>query len=263
MNLLTNSLDSLGKWIKMKFVNENEKGDDNSLKYKILVLGEPGVGKSSICMRFCKNEFNLEIKQTESCECYTKNLRLFENKIKLYIVDIDKNIMNSDRSHIYSDVKGALIVYDVTKPKTFEKIDNWLLDVKQNLKEDLPIFIVGNKTDLTYLRNVDSEEGLEKANLNNVEFFETSCVENVSVKELFKLLVSLIYYKDLPEAKKNYFKTHFSAEAQEELDNQKPETEGAVDNNSIDESNCLKIAVSESGKSTEDNRESQLEHKNK
>jgi small GTP-binding protein len=218
MNLLTNSLDSLGKWIKLKFVNENEKLDENVLNYKILVLGEPGVGKSSICMRFCKNEFNLEIKQTESCECYTKNLKLFENKIKLFIVDIDQNIMNSDRSHIYSEVKGALIIYDVTKPKTFEKIDNWLLDVKQNTKEDLPIFIVGNKTDLTYLRNVDSEEGLEKANLHNVEFFETSCVENVSVKELLKLLVSLINYKESTETKKNYFKTHFCSEAQEEQD---------------------------------------------
>ena len=237
MNLLTNSLDSLGKWIKMKFVNENEKLDEHSLKYKILVLGEPGVGKSSICMRFCKNEFNLEIKQTESCECYTKNLKLFENKIKLYIVDIDKNIMNSDRSHIYSEVKGALIIYDVTKPKTFEKIDNWLLDVKQNTKEDLPIFIVGNKTDLTYLRNVDTEEGLEKANLHNVEFFETSCVENVSVKELFKLLLSLIYYKELPEVKRNYFKTHFCAEAQEDQD--KLNSEGDYINNRI----CLNEEV--------------------
>lgn len=225
MNLLTNSLDSLGKWIKMKFVNENEKLDENVLKYKLLVLGEPGVGKSSICMRFCKNEFNLEIKQTESCECYTKNLKLFEHKIKLFIVDIDKNIMNSERSHIYSEVKGAIIVYDVTKPKSFEKIDNWLLDIKQNTKEDLPIFIVGNKSDLTYLRNVDSEEGLEKANLHNVEFFETSCVENVSVKELFKLLVSLIYYKELPETKKNYFKTYFCAEAQEEHEKLNSSTE--------------------------------------
>jgi len=238
MNLITNSLDTLGnfgKWIKMRFVNENENADDHSLKYKILVLGEPGVGKSSICMRFCKNEFNLEIKQTESCECYTKNLKLFENKIKLYIVDIDKNIMNADRSHIYSDVKGALILYDVTKPKTFEKIDAWLLDVKQNTKEDLPIFIVGNKTDLTYLRNVDSEEGLEKANLHNVEFFETSCVENVSVKELFKLLVSLVYYMESPEAKRNYFKAHFCAEAQNEQ-NEKNDQNNI--NSGIENVNC-------------------------
>jgi len=231
MNIF-NSLDYLGKWIKMKFVNENEKPDENTLNYKILVLGEQGVGKSSICMRFCKNEFNLEIKQTETCECYTKNLNLFENKIKLYIIDIDKNIMSSDRSHLYSDVKGALIIYDITKPKSFEKLDNWLIDIKQNTKEDLPIFIVGNKSDLTYLRNVDSEEALEKANLHNVEFYETSCVENISVKELFKLLVSLIYYKDLSEHKKNYFKMHFCAEAQEEEERNNLNIENKLNNSS-------------------------------
>jgi GTPase SAR1 family protein len=171
-------------------------------------------------MRLCKNEFNLEIKQTETCECYTKTLNLFQNKIKLYIIDVDKNIMNSDRSHLYSDVKGALIIYDVTKPKSFEKLDYWIIDIKQNTKEDLPIFIVGNKSDLTFLRNVDTVEALEKANFHNVEIYETSCVENVSVKELFKLLVSLIYYRDLPEQKKKYFQIHFCIETQdEELNN--------------------------------------------
>lgn len=217
MNFL-DTLGSLGKWIKLKFNQENEKIDENTIKYKILVLGEPGVGKSSICMRFCKNEFNLEIKPTESCELYTKDLRLFENNIKLLIVDIDKNVMSYDRSHIYSDVKGALLVYDITKPKTLEKLDTWLVDLKQNTKEDLPIFLIGNKTDLTYLRNVEAGEGIEKANLNNIEFYETSCVENVTVKELFKLLVSLIFFRDLPETKKNFFKVHFAAEAQEEVD---------------------------------------------
>jgi small GTP-binding protein len=206
-----NILNSFNNWLKVKFSLENEKLDKNTLVYKILILGEPGVGKTSLCSRLVKNEFNLEIKPTENAELYTKTLKLFEYTIKLCLVDIDKNLMNKDRSIIYSDVKGALIIYDITKMKTFEKIDNWLLDIKQNIKEDLPIFIIGNKADLGNLRNVDSEEAIEKANLNNIEFFETTCVDNNSVKEVFKLLSSLIYFNDLSEDKKNILKVHFGS----------------------------------------------------
>ena len=214
-----NFFDSLSKWIKLKFQNENEKTEDNTLQYKLLVLGDPGVGKSSICTRFCKNNFNLEIKSNEICECHTKTLKLFENIIKLFIIDVDKNILNRDRSNIYANVKGALIIYDITKRKSFEKIENWIIDLKQNTKQNLPIFIVGNKTDLTFLRSVDPVEAEEKSKLNNCEFYETSCIENDSVSRIFKLLVSLIYFRDLPDAKKNYFKMFFSTTSIE--DNQK------------------------------------------
>lgn len=231
-----NILNSFNNWLKVKFNLENEKFDKNTLVYKILILGEPGVGKTSICQRLVKNEFNLEIKPTENAECYTKSLKLLENTIKLYLVDIDKNLMNKDRSIIYSDVKGALIIYDITKMKTFEKVENWLLDIKQNIKEDLPIFIVGNKSDLSNLRNVDSEEGIDKANMNNIEFFETSCVEDQSVKELFKLLSSLIYFSDLNEENKNLMKVQFgSLNFGDEIDKEKSEKEKENDDKNIDD----------------------------
>jgi Ras-related protein Rab-11A len=207
-----NLFNKLSKWIKVKLTSEeaSEKEKD-FLEYKVLVLGERLTGKSSICLRFTMNEFNLEIKPTSQSECFSKNLKLFEQIIKLYIIDIDEHVMSNDRSYLYSDVNGALVVYDITKSKSFEKVDNWVLDARQNSSNSLPIVLVGNKSDLNFLRNVDYEEGLDKANSLNCEFMETSCIDMDSVKEAFKLLIAKIYYHDLPESKKNYFKIYLSS----------------------------------------------------
>jgi small GTP-binding protein len=207
-----NLFNKISKWIKMKFNNDdkdNEK-DPNLIEYKILVLGERSVGKSSICMRFALNEFNLEIKPTVQPECYTKSIKLSGQNIKIYMIDIDEYVMNNDRNYLYSDAKGVLVVYDVTKSKTFDKVDNWITDFRQNSSMSIPIILVGNKCDLGFLKNVDYEEGLEKANSLNCEFVETSCVDLNSVKDALKLLIAKIYYNDLPETKKNYFKIYFS-----------------------------------------------------
>jgi Ras-related protein Rab-11A len=207
-----NIFNKLKSWIKMKFTLDDKGSDElnNNVEYKILVLGEKSTGKSSICTRFVSNEFNLEIKPTTQSECYTKSIKLLEHNINLYIVDIDEFVMSNDRSNLYQDVKGALVVYDITKNKSFEKLDNWVLDIRQNTSLNIPLLICGNKCDLNFLRNVDTEEGLEKANSLGCEFMEISCVETNSVKEAFKLLIAKIFFSELPESKKNYFKIYFS-----------------------------------------------------
>jgi hypothetical protein len=68
------------------------------------------------------------------------------------------------------------------------------------------------------LRNVDNEEGQDKANLLGCEFSEVSCVDPNSVKDLFKLLVSKIFYAELPESKRNYFKIYFANLEKETID---------------------------------------------
>jgi small GTP-binding protein len=206
-----NLFNKISKWIKMKFNQEDQDRDPNTMEYKILVLGERSVGKSSICMRFTLNEFNLEIKPTLQCECYTKNVKLSGQAIKIYLIDIDEHVLSNDRSHLYSDAKGVIVVYDVTKTKTFDRVDNWITDFRQNSSMNVPIMIMGNKCDLNFLKNVDSEEGLDKANCLNCEFSETSCVDTDSVKQALKLLIAKIFYNDLPETKKNYFKIYFSS----------------------------------------------------
>jgi small GTP-binding protein len=221
-----NLFNKLSKWMKMKIdsYSDHEK-HSNLLEYKILVLGERSVGKSSVCTRFTMNEFNLEIKPTTQSECYTKIVKMGEQVIKIYLVDVDDYVLSNDRSPLYADAKGALIVYDVTKSKTFDRVENWILDLRQNSSLNIPIIIVGNKSDLNFLKNVDYEEGLEKANNLNCEYAETTCVDVESVKEAFKLLIAKIYYNDLSDSKKNYFKIYFNSELSDKEKEKKEEGE--------------------------------------
>lgn len=248
----------ISKWIKMKFVLEDvmiEKSQD-ALEYKILILGERSVGKSSICTRFTMNEFNLEIKPTSQPECFTKTVKLGDEVIKIYLIDIDENVMSNDRTYLYADAKGVMVVYDVTKSKTFDKVENWILDFRQKYSINIPVIIIGNKCDLNFLKNVDSEEGLEKANGLSCDFYETSCVDQDSVKEAFKNLIAKIYYHDLPESKKNYFKLCLSNTGKSEEGNifEKENKEKQTEESEIEEKNGVEEVVS-----TENDQNNQLE----
>jgi len=204
-----NLFNKLGKWIKHKLISDSPDldKDPNALEYKILVLGDRSVGKSSICTRFAMNEFNLEIKPTTQFECYTRAVKIMDQIIKIYLIDIDESLMSKgDRTHIYADVKGAVIVYDVTKTKTFEKVENWIIDLRQKTSLNIPIILIGNKTDLTFLKNVDYEEGFDKAETLNCEFMECSCVDINSVRQAIQLLIAKIYYSELSEVKKAQLK---------------------------------------------------------
>ena len=204
-----NIVSDLSKWIKTKF-QPSQKDEDSSMEYKILILGEHEVGKTSVCNRFIMNEFNLEIKPTKESECYTKNIQFFEEKLKIYIVDVDTNVMNTNHSHLYTDVKGAIVLYDVTKHKSFEKIDTWVVDMRQNISNKIPILIVGNKNDLSFLKCVHEIELKEKASSLNCDYMETSCTDADSVDKAIKFLVAKMYYLDLPENKQNYLKNYLS-----------------------------------------------------
>ena len=194
-------------WVKqLKIYSDNVGTDINYEEYKILVLGDKSVGKTSICNRFCQNEFSLEVKPSTAYECYLKIVKLIDDYIKLYIIDTTENILTTNRKEIYADVKGALIVYDLTKTSTFENIDKWILDIKQGINSNLPIMLIGHKSDLIYLRNIDIEEGEDKAKKCDIGFMETSCLDEFSIDNAVKMLVAKIYYNDMPENKKNYLK---------------------------------------------------------
>ena len=78
--------------MKIKQTGDEDIKTDNYLEYKILVLGEKMVGKSSICTRFAMNEFNLEIKPSTQCECYPKTVKLFEELIKAFHDSVNAHV---------------------------------------------------------------------------------------------------------------------------------------------------------------------------
>ena len=202
----------IAQWMKIKQNGEEDNKNDDYLEYKILVLGERMVGKSSICSRFAMNEFNLEIKPSTQCECYPKTIKLFDQLIKVYLIDVSSDSLKNPKSYLYTDVKGALLVYDITKTKTFEKIDDWAKEISDQVGRPIPVMLLGNKNDLKFLRNVDEEEAKEKAGSIKCDVRESNCVDEKGIQECIKYLIAQIYYEDLPEDKKEHYKEIFSKE---------------------------------------------------
>ena len=221
----------IAKCMKIKQTGDEDIKTDNYLEYKILVLGEKMVGKSSICTRFAMNEFNLEIKPSTQCECYPKTVKLFEELIKVYLIDVSSDSIKNPNSYLYTNVKGAVLVYDITKTKTFEKIDDWAKEITDKVEKPIPVMLLGNKNDLKFLRNVDEEEAKEKAVSLKCDVRESSCVDEKGIQECIKYLIAKIYYEDLPEDKKEHYKEIVAKENNANANNTVPTQDNANSNN--------------------------------
>jgi small GTP-binding protein len=138
--------------------------DDYDLIFKVVLIGDSGVGKSNILSRYLKDEFNLHTKTTVGVEFGTKKIEVDGMKIKAQIWDTAgqeryKSITNA----YYKGSKGALLVYDITKKESFDNIEKWLQEFKRNCEPDITIILIGNKCDLQNERVVSREEGQTQA----------------------------------------------------------------------------------------------------
>jgi len=138
--------------------------EDYDMIFKVVLLGDSGVGKSNILSRYLKNEFSYDTKTTVGVEFGAKSIEIEDFKIKAQIWDTAgqeryKSITNA----YYKGAKGALLVYDITNKKTFENISKWVPELKNSGDKDVTIILVGNKIDLEEERQVSTEEGQKKA----------------------------------------------------------------------------------------------------
>ena len=162
--------------------------------FKIVLVGESGVGKTNLLSRFSRNEFNLESKATIGVEFDTKRIEHEGEIIKAQIWDTaGQERFRAITSAYYKGAMGALLVYDISKRSSFQMLDRWLNEIKAHTEPDLNIILVGNKSDLENLREVTKEEAINYAKENKMPFFEASALTSSNVEEVFKdLLVSIV-----------------------------------------------------------------------
>jgi Ras-related protein Rab-11A len=162
--------------------------------FKIVLVGESGVGKTNLLSRFSRNEFNLESKATIGVEFDTKRIEHEGEIIKAQIWDTaGQERFRAITSAYYKGAMGALLVYDISKRSSFQMLDRWLNEIKAHTEPDLNIILVGNKSDLENLREVTKEEAINYAKEHKIPFFETSALTSNNVEEVFKdLLISIV-----------------------------------------------------------------------
>lgn len=183
-----------------KNLNTMSSNDKSSIlrKYKIVFLGDQGVGKTSLITRFMYDTFDEQYAATIGIDFLSKTMYLEDNKtIRLQLWDTagQERFRSLIPSYI-RDSNVAIICYDITNKKSFENLEKWINEVKLERGEDVIIVIVGNKSDLNNKRQVSLEdlEKLAKSIDNCSIFMETSTKANYNIKLLFKKIA-----KSLPE----------------------------------------------------------------
>jgi len=173
----------------------NEENFD--ILYKIVIIGDSGVGKSNILSRYVRDEFSIDTKATVGVEFGSKILTLNNQQIKIQIWDTaGQEKYKSVSSIYYKGAKGALLVYDISRKETFNNINRWINEIKNNSDENINILLIGNKCDLEEARQISQEEAFQKAKEINAGFLEVSALQAVNIEKAFMYLIQQIHSKN-------------------------------------------------------------------
>ncbi|EFA03965.1 ras-related protein Rab-18 [Tribolium castaneum] len=160
---------------------------------KILIIGESGVGKSSILVRFTEDNFDPDQTLTIGVDFKTKKLTVDDNTVKLAIWDTaGQERFRTLTPSYYRDAQGAILVYDVTNYSTFAKLETWLNELETySTKANIVKMIVGNKIDKEN-REVNREEAMKFARRHQTLYIEASAKTRDGVQCAFEELVHKI-----------------------------------------------------------------------
>lgn len=162
--------------------------------FKVVLIGDSGVGKSNLLSRFTRNEFNLESKSTIGVEFATKSINVDGKVVKAQIWDTaGQERYRAITSAYYRGAVGALLVYDISKHVTFENVERWLKELRDHAEPNIVVMLVGNKSDLRHRRTVPTEEAMTFAENNSLAFIETSALDSTGVEEAFRQILTEIY----------------------------------------------------------------------
>ncbi|XP_073307492.1 ras-related protein RABA1d-like [Primulina huaijiensis] len=168
--------------------------DDYDYLFKLVLIGDSGVGKSNLLSRFTRNEFSLETKSTIGVEFATRSMTLESKVIKAQIWDTaGQERYRAITSAYYRGAVGALLVYDVTRHSTFESVERWLRELRDHTDPDIVVMLIGNKSDLRHLVTVSIEDGTSFAERESLYFMETSALDATNVEKAFSYVVDQIY----------------------------------------------------------------------
>ena len=197
----------------------------NEKKYKIIWIGDTGVGKTCLLIKALKNLFEKENKSTLGFEYYDINIKLKNNKqILLQTWDTcGQESYKSIANIFYKRVKLAILVYSIDNRNSFEGINFWLNEIRSKSQDDVKLILVGNKSDLNESREVSFEDGKSFSESEKFDFFiETSAKEGDTPYIILRKAAEILYNDSKKKEKKedkndNYDSESFSLEEHKEI----------------------------------------------
>lgn len=163
---------------------------------KILNIGDYSVGKTSLALRYTKNRFSSSYLPTLGVDFHSKDIE-FDEDITLRIVLFDtvgQEKLVSLRKRYYTGAHGAVVVFDVTRKESYDHIDNWIKEVEEKCP-DIPIVIVGNKTDLLDERVISQEKIEEEWGSKGYTLLESSAKLGDGVNDIYTIIAKKVMEK--------------------------------------------------------------------
>ncbi|RID73946.1 hypothetical protein BRARA_B01064 [Brassica rapa] len=154
---------------------------------KLLLIGDSGVGKSCLLLRFSDGSFTTSFITTIGIDFKIRTIELDDKRIKLQIWDTaGQERFRTITTAYYRGAMGILLVYDVTDETSFNNIRNWIRNIEQHASDNVNKILVGNKADMDESkRAVPTSRGQALADEYGIKFFETSARTNLNVEEVF------------------------------------------------------------------------------
>lgn len=162
--------------------------------FKYIIIGDSAVGKSCLLLQFTDKRFQPMHEVTIGVEFGARMITIDNRQLKLQIWDTagQESFRSITRSY-YRGAAGALLVYDITRRKTFDQLATWLEEARQNASQSMVIMLIGNKSDLDHRRQVSREEGEKFAQDHGLIFLETSAKTAANVEQAFINTAQKIY----------------------------------------------------------------------
>ena len=202
--------------------------EDYDFIFKVLLLGNSDVGKSSLLLRFVDSVWNETFVPTIGVDFKVKTVEIGDKKVKMQIWDTaGQERFRNVISTYFRGGNGLLLIYDITNKDSFKNLESWLIEIEKNASENILKILIGNKSDLEEDREISKEEGQAFANRNGMQFMETSAKMNTNVDEAFQALGKLMIEFNLGKnttmasQNKNDKKKTLSASAGKDLNSKK------------------------------------------
>ena len=183
--------------ISIKKLDPNQiSEDDEFINFKTIIVGDSGVGKSSLLKRATQNNFSENYQATIGFEFLLMYYQINDIKIKLQIWDTcGEEMYRSLIQGFYRNTSLTLWLYAVDEQKSFDDLNDWLKDIKNNTEQNMPIFLIANKCDLDErMKVVNKISGEDFVRQNNLQYFsESSAKTGYKVDEIFEEVTKYIY----------------------------------------------------------------------
>ena len=164
-----------------------DENEDIKKIYKILLLGDSSVGKTCFLLRYTDNTFQEIYMSTIGLDYRLKTVKLpNEKKIRAQIWDTaGQDRFRAITKNYYKGSNGIILIYDVTDKKSFEGVKNWIEQIRDEVTQEVLIYLVGNKIDKKEERKISKEEGKKLADSFGVPFYESSAKTGENIDIIF------------------------------------------------------------------------------